>query len=98
MRYLPLTDADRREMLAKIGVKSVDAGHRDVMTSLNATNWQIFKRLELPSSLPYIITGMEVGIVLAIIGAIMSVANGPGAMAFTVIERAASFDASTRVR
>ena len=54
-----------------LGVKSVDAGHRDVMTSLNASNWQIFRRLELPSSLPYILTGMEVGIVLAIIGAIV---------------------------
>jgi NitT/TauT family transport system permease protein len=54
-----------------LGVKSVDAGHRDVMTSLNASRWQIFRRLELPSALPYIITGMEVGIVLAIIGAIV---------------------------
>lgn len=54
-----------------LGVKSVDAGHRDVMTSLNATRWQIFRRLELPSSLPYILTGMEIGIVLAIIGAIV---------------------------
>ena len=54
-----------------LGVKSVDVGHRDVMTSLNATRWQIFRRLELPSSLPYILTGMEIGIVLAIIGAIV---------------------------
>ena len=54
-----------------LGVKSVEAGHRDVMTSLNASTWQIFRRLELPSSLPYILTGMEVGIVLAIIGAIV---------------------------
>ncbi len=54
-----------------LGVKSIDAGHRDVMTSLNATRWQIFRRLELPAALPYILTGMEVGIVLAIIGAIV---------------------------
>jgi NitT/TauT family transport system permease protein len=54
-----------------LGVKSVDAGHRDVMTSLNASHWQIFRRLELPASLPYILTGMEIGIVLAIIGAIV---------------------------
>jgi len=54
-----------------LGVKSVDTGHRDVMTSLNATRWAIFRRLELPSSLPYILTGMEVGIVLAIIGAVV---------------------------
>src|SRR5262245_55439663 len=30
MRYLPLTDADRRAMLAKIGVSSVDSLFRDV--------------------------------------------------------------------
>ncbi len=54
-----------------LGVKSIDAGHRDVVTSLNASRWQIFRRLELPSALPYILTGMEVGIVLAIIGAIV---------------------------
>jgi NitT/TauT family transport system permease protein len=54
-----------------LGVKSIEEGHRDVMVSLNATRWQVFRRLELPSALPYIITGLEVGIVLAIIGAIV---------------------------
>lgn len=54
-----------------LGVKSIEHGHRDVMTSLNATRFQVFRRLELPSALPYILTGMEVGIVLAIIGAIV---------------------------
>jgi NitT/TauT family transport system permease protein len=54
-----------------LGVKSIDQGHRDVMMSLNASRWQVFRKLELPSSLPYIVTGMEVGIVLAIIGAIV---------------------------
>jgi glycine dehydrogenase subunit 1 len=33
MRYLPLTDADRRDMLAAIGVPSVDALFRDVPKS-----------------------------------------------------------------
>ena len=54
-----------------LGVKSIESGHRDVMTSLNASRLAVFWRLELPSSLPYILTGMEVGIVLAIIGAIV---------------------------
>jgi NitT/TauT family transport system permease protein len=54
-----------------LGVKSVDLGHRDVMTSLNVTRLQLFRQLELPSALPYILTGMEVGIVLAIIGAVV---------------------------
>ena len=54
-----------------LGIKSVDRGHRDVMTSLNATRWQSFRDMELPNALPYLLTGMEVGIVLAIIGAIV---------------------------
>ena len=54
-----------------LGVKSIDRRHGDVMVSLNATRWQVFRKLELPSSLPYIISGMEVGIVLALIGAIV---------------------------
>ncbi len=33
MRYLPLTDADRREMLAKVGAKSIDELFRDVPQS-----------------------------------------------------------------
>ena len=33
MRYLPLTDADRREMLARIGVRSVDELFKDVPPS-----------------------------------------------------------------
>jgi NitT/TauT family transport system permease protein len=54
-----------------LGVKSVDLGHKDVMTSLNATMWQRFFRLELPSALPAILAGLEVGMVLAIIGAVV---------------------------
>ena len=33
MRYLPLTDADRRDMLAVIGAKSVDELFKDVPAS-----------------------------------------------------------------
>lgn len=54
-----------------LGVKSVDLGHRDVMVALNAPRWKVFTRLELPSALPYLLTGMEVGVVLAIIGAVV---------------------------
>jgi NitT/TauT family transport system permease protein len=54
-----------------LGIKSVDSGHRDVMTVLNANRWQRFLSLELPSSLPAVLAGMEVGIVLSIIGAVV---------------------------
>lgn len=54
-----------------LGIKSVDLGHKDVMTVLNAGRWETFICLELPSALPAILAGMEVGIVLAIIGAVV---------------------------
>ena len=54
-----------------LGIKSVELGHRDVMTVLNASRWQNFLSLELPSSLPAVLAGMEVGIVLSIIGAVV---------------------------
>ncbi len=54
-----------------LGIKSVDPGHRDVMLGLNAGRWATFRDLDLPSALPYILTGMEVGMILAIVGAIV---------------------------
>jgi len=37
MRYLPLTDADRRAMLATVGVPSIDSLFRDVPASARLT-------------------------------------------------------------
>lgn len=54
-----------------LGVRSVEPGHREVMRSLDASRWQTFCSLDFHSTLPYVFTGMEVGIVLALIGAIV---------------------------
>ena len=54
-----------------LGVRSVEPGHRDVMRSLNAGKWATFWRLEYHSTLPYVFAGMEIGIVFAIIGAVV---------------------------
>ena len=54
-----------------LGVRSVDTGQRDVMRSLNAGKWATFWRLEYHSTLPYVFAGMEIGIVFAIIGAVV---------------------------
>lgn len=54
-----------------LGIKSVVVGHREVMLSTNATRLQTFIWLELPSTLPYILAGMEMGVVLSIIGAVV---------------------------
>lgn len=54
-----------------LGMKSVSAGHRDVMGALGASHLRTFWSLKLPSSMPYIMSGLEVGIVFAVIGAIV---------------------------
>lgn len=76
-----------------LGVKSVESGHRDVMTSLNSSRFAVFYRLLLPSSLPYILTGMEVGIVLAIIGAIVGeYLGGNSGLGFLLISKMNAFE------
>jgi NitT/TauT family transport system permease protein len=54
-----------------LGVKSVEEGKHDLMNSLGAGWWSRIWHVELPFSLPYILTGMEVGIILALIGAVV---------------------------
>lgn len=54
-----------------LGVRSVAPGHREVMRSLDAGRWQTFRHLDFHSTLPYVFAGMEVGIVFALIGAIV---------------------------
>jgi NitT/TauT family transport system permease protein len=55
----------------QLGVRSVEAGQRDVMRSLGASRWETFRHLDLRSTMPYVFAGMEVGIVFAIIGTIV---------------------------
>lgn len=54
-----------------LGIKSIEEGHKEVMQSLNASRLSRLRLMELRSALPYILTGMELGIVLAIIGAVV---------------------------
>ena len=52
-------------------MRSVDPGDREVFASMRASPFTMFCLLDLPSALPVILTGAEVAIVLAIIGAIV---------------------------
>jgi NitT/TauT family transport system permease protein len=53
------------------GIRSVSPSMTEMMTSLQASRWQRFRKLELPHLLPYVLTGSEIGMVLALIGAIV---------------------------
>jgi NitT/TauT family transport system permease protein len=70
-----------------LGVRSVDPGHRDVMRSLNAGKWATFWRLEFHSTLPYVLAGAEIGIVFAIIGAVLGeYLGGDKGLGFLIVQ------------
>ena len=54
-----------------VGLKSCDQGKIDLMRSLGATKWETFRLVRLPNALPFIFAGLNVAIVLAILGSIV---------------------------
>jgi len=53
------------------GLREVDPELIDLVRSLRGSRWQIFTRIQLPGSLPYVFSGMKVAVVLAVAGAIV---------------------------
>lgn len=56
---------------ALTGFRSVDEDKHRLMRSIDATRWQTFWRLEVPSSLPHIFAGLKVALNLAVVAAIV---------------------------
>jgi NitT/TauT family transport system permease protein len=54
------------------GLSSIDRNALDLMDSYASSPWQVFWKLRLPSSLPYVFGALKVGITLALIGAVVS--------------------------
>jgi NitT/TauT family transport system permease protein len=53
------------------GLLEVEPELLDLVRSLKGSRWQIFTKIQLPGSLPYIFSGMKVAVVLAVAGAIV---------------------------
>ena len=53
------------------GFKSVDRELLELMRSLSASRWQVFRVVQLPTALPYIFAGLEMGIVYSFLGAVV---------------------------
>jgi NitT/TauT family transport system permease protein len=54
------------------GLRSVDPSAHDFMRALHASRWQVFWRLRLPSSLPYVFAALRISVPLSIIGAVVA--------------------------
>jgi NitT/TauT family transport system permease protein len=51
-----------------MGLKSADFNLLDLMRLYGASRWQILRRVQFPSALPSLLTGMKIGGVIALIG------------------------------
>lgn len=53
------------------GLRSTDPQRIELMRSLRATRWQIFRMVMLPSALPMIFAGLQVAVIFSLLGAIV---------------------------
>lgn len=53
------------------GLREVEPDLLDLVRAVRGSRWQIFTKIQLPSSLPYIFSGMRVAAVLAVAGAVV---------------------------
>lgn len=54
------------------GLRSVDPEAIKLMRTLYASRWQIFSRLEAPTSLPFFFSGAKIAAAIAVIGAVFA--------------------------
>jgi NitT/TauT family transport system permease protein len=53
------------------GLNEVEPDLLDLVRSLRGSRWTLFRKIQLPGSLPYVFSGMKVGAILAVAGAIV---------------------------
>lgn len=53
------------------GLKAINPDAVNMMRTLGASRWQIFTKLQIPTSLPYMFSGIKVGISVSVIGAVI---------------------------
>ena len=51
------------------GLRSVGGETIDLLRSLRASTWQIFRLVRLPASLPFLFSGLKIGVTLSVVGA-----------------------------
>jgi len=53
------------------GLREIEPELLDLVRSLKGSRWQLFTKIQLPGAMPYIFSGMKVGAILAVAGAIV---------------------------
>ena len=80
------------------GLSEVEPDLLDLVKSLRGSRWILFRKIQLPGSLPYVFSGMKVGAILAVAGAIVGefIASDRG-LGYLMIQVQSSLDTPAMV-
>ncbi len=77
------------------GLRSVDADTVRMLRTLGASRWQVFRLLQVPTSLPYLFSGAKVAVAVAVIGAVIGEWVGASAgLGYLMVQSAPRFQTS----
>jgi NitT/TauT family transport system permease protein len=75
------------------GVRGVDSTLVDMLRTMQASPWQIARRVTIPSTLPWIFAGLRIGLGMSLIGAVVGELVGSNrGVGYYVESAAANFD------
>jgi NitT/TauT family transport system permease protein len=75
------------------GLRSAPSDQVELLVAFTASRWQIFRIARIPQALPYIFVGLDVAIVLSIIGAIAGEFVGAqGGLGYLILQRNFTMD------
>lgn len=76
-----------------VGMSAMRREEAELMTTLRATQWQIFTKVQLPRALPSIFGGLEVAVLFALIGAVVGEFVGArGGLGYLISFRSSRLD------
>jgi NitT/TauT family transport system permease protein len=76
-----------------VGLRAVPSDQVELLISMTASKWQIFRRIRLPNALPYIFVGLDVSIILSVIGAIVGEFVGAkSGLGYLILQRTFNMD------
>ncbi len=76
-----------------VGLRAAPVEQIELMVAFTASRWQIFRLARLPHALPYIFVGLDVAIVLSVIGAIVGEFVGAQAgLGYLILQRNFNMD------
>jgi NitT/TauT family transport system permease protein len=70
LTFFPVTIAETR------GLRSPDPRALELMRSVAASKWDVYRKLRFPASIPYLFTALKIAAAAAVVGAIIG--EGPG--------------------